>query len=178
MTCAIKLQHPHRAFQPRYRSQCVLLIRRHHKKRHVLNAVCINYVALARFLEETLNHGFHTMTWLHAQRNGDPCSYNMQFLWWHRCSTPSWIIWCCIPFAIKLPCISAFRPLMRHQGCLQSSTGRVLIIIIKYVYSSYSCRQITAQSVYIRPYRDRRSGRITACANLICQYCPFLFFVS
>ena len=70
------------------------------------------------------------------------------------------------------------NPLMRHQGCFQSSTGRVLIIIIKYVYSSYSCRQITAQSVYIRPYRDRRSGRITACANLICPYCPFLFFVS
>ena len=70
------------------------------------------------------------------------------------------------------------NPLMRHQGCFQSSTGRVLIIIIKYVYSSYSCRQITAQLVYIRPYRDRRSGRITACANLICPYCPFLFFVS
>ena len=68
------------------------------------------------------------------------------------------------------------NPLMRHQGCLQSSTWHVLIKKIRSVYSSvpsYSYGQIAAQSVSIRPYRDRRSGRIIACANLIFPHCPF-----
>ena len=57
-----------------------------------------------------------------------------------------------------------------------ASTWHVLIKKIWSVYSSvpsYSYGQITAQSVSIRPYRDRRSGRIIACANLIFPHCPF-----
>ena len=47
--------------------------------------------------------------------------------------------------------------------------------MLRSVYSSvplHSYGRITTQSAFIRPYRDKRSGRITTCVNLICPYRP------
>ena len=71
-------------------------------------------------------------------------------------------------------CIDAPPRLLTTQYVACTNKKKIWSVYLSVL--SYSYGQITAQSVSIRPYRDRRSGRITAWPTLFFHTALFILF--